>query len=73
MVQIMAHHQLGIKPLSESMLVYGQLDPNEQTAVKIEIQTFSFKKMHLKISLENDDHLSWPQYANILLNLEVDE
>ena len=40
------------KPLSKPMLDYRQLESKEQTSVKSfsEIHTFSFMKMHLKIS-----------------------
>ena len=34
LVQIMACHLVGAKPLSEPMLGYYQLDPKEQTSVK---------------------------------------
>ena len=43
----MACRLVGAKPLSEPMLEYCQLDPWETS---IEIHTFSFKKIHLKIS-----------------------
>ena len=34
LVQVMACHLLGAKPLPEPMLTYCQLDPKEQTSVK---------------------------------------
>ena len=34
LVQIMACRLLGVKPLSEPMLGYCQLDPKEQTSLK---------------------------------------
>ena len=45
----------GAKPLSEPMLYHFQLDPCEQNFSQIvfENQTFSFKKMHLKMSAGN--------------------
>ena len=47
----MAWRLVGAKPLSEPMLGYCYLDPKEQTIeLLIEIQTFSFKKRHLKVS-----------------------
>ena len=52
LVQIMACRLFGAKPLSEQMLTYFQLAPQEQTSVKIwiKIQFFLFKKMFLKKS-----------------------
>ena len=44
----MACHLVDAKPLSEPMLEYCHLDPWKQTL--IEIETFSFKKMHLNMS-----------------------
>ena len=51
LVQIMAWHLFGAKPLSEPMLAYCQLNPsmNKLQCHLIESQTFSFKKMHLKM------------------------
>ena len=49
LVQIMACHLFGTKPLSKPVLDYCQLDPWEQNSV-IKIQKFSFTEMHLKIS-----------------------
>ena len=53
LVQIMACRLVGVKPLSEPMLVgmlsIGSLGTNFD-GILIELQTFSFKKMHLKIS-----------------------
>ena len=44
----------GAKPLSEPMLEYCWLDPwVNLSEILIEIYTFSFKKMHLKMSSEN--------------------
>ena len=34
-VQIMAYSPLGAKPLSQLVLGYGQMDPKEQTSVKL--------------------------------------
>ena len=40
-IQVMACHLFGAKPLPESMLIYGQLDPLKQTSVKFyKIQVF---------------------------------
>ena len=50
LVQLMACRLSGVKPLSEPMLVYFQLEPYIE--ILIEIQTFLFKKMHLKRSSE---------------------
>ena len=36
LVQVMACHLFGTKPLPEPILTYCQLDPEEQTSVKIE-------------------------------------
>ena len=52
LVQIMACHLVGAKPLSEPMLellLIGNSETNFSEIVS-EIHTFSFKKMHLKIS-----------------------
>ena len=48
----MAGRLLGGNPLSEPMLVNCQLEPKEQTSVKFvsKLQTFSFRRMNLKIS-----------------------
>ena len=46
LVQVMAWRLSGTKPLPEPMLTYYQLDPWEQTPVKIESK---YKKMLLKI------------------------
>ena len=48
LVLIMACRLFSAKPLSKPMLGYCQLDPQEQTSVKI--QNFSFTKYHLKTS-----------------------
>ena len=45
LVQVMACHLFGAKPLPEPMLVYWQLDSWEQISVE-----FEFKKMPLKLS-----------------------
>ena len=52
LVQIMAWQQPGAKPLSKPMLEYCEFKTQEQTSVKSssEIHTFSFNKIHLKIS-----------------------
>ena len=53
LVQIMACHLFGGKPLSEPMLGYCQLDTYDlgtnSSEILIKIQNFSFKKMHLAI------------------------
>ena len=36
LVQVMACHLFGAKPLPEPMLTYYQVDPEEQTSVKFE-------------------------------------
>ena len=46
LVQIMACRLFGLKPLSESMLPYHQLDTKEHVSVK----EFSLKEMYLKMS-----------------------
>ena len=53
LVQIMACHLFGAKPLPEPMLTYCQLDSWEQKFSEIWIRTlsFSFRKMHLKCCL----------------------
>ena len=50
--QIMAWRQQGNKPLSDPMLKYCWLAPQEQTSVKFlsKFIHFHFKKIHLKIS-----------------------
>ena len=52
LVQIMACRLFGVKPLSKPMLGYCQLDCQEQTSVKLNLEFlwFSFKKIHLKLS-----------------------
>ena len=53
LVQVMACCLFGAKPLPETMQTYCQLDPSLGTNFSyfffIEILTFSFKKMHLKM------------------------
>ena len=51
LIQIMARHLFSAKPLSEPMLIYCQLVPSEInfSETSMEIKTFSFKKMHLKM------------------------
>ena len=48
----MACRLFGAKPLSKPMLGYCQWDPQEQTSIeiRIEVQTFSFTEMYMKIS-----------------------
>ena len=52
LVQIMACHLFGTKPLSKPMLGYCQLDPlgTNFSEVLIKAQNFSFMKMHLNVS-----------------------
>ena len=52
LVQMMTCHLFCTKSLPNSMLTYCQLDFLEPNFIEIlvEIQTFSFKKMHLKKS-----------------------
>ena len=51
LVQIMPCRLVGAKPLSDPVLVYYQLDPYKGTNFsEIEIHTFSFKKVRLKMS-----------------------
>ena len=47
LVQTMAYHLFGARPLIKPILGYCQLDPKE---ILIKIQNVSFTKMHLKIS-----------------------
>ena len=51
LVQVMACRLFSAKPLPEPMLAYCQLDSWEQifSEIIIEILSFSFKKMHLKM------------------------
>ena len=58
LIQVMACRLFGAKPLPEPVLAYCQLDSWEQTSVKFKSESFSFQKMHLK--------LSSPQMAAIL-------
>ena len=52
MVQVMACRVVGTKQVSEPMMVYCQLASLETNVseILIEIQTFSFKKLHFKMS-----------------------
>ena len=54
--QIMASHLFGAKPLSESMLLYCQLDPNEHISVKfyLKFKSFHSRKCTWKCHLRND-------------------
>ena len=54
----MACRLVGAKPLSKLMLDYCSFGASEQTSVKScrELQIFSFKKMHLKMRLQNGAH-----------------
>ena len=47
LVQVMACHLFGAKPLPETMLIYRQLDSWEHMSEKLESD---FKKIHLKMS-----------------------
>ena len=49
LVQIMACHLFGAKPLSKPMLGYYQPSGTNFSEIWIAIKTFSFTKMHLKI------------------------
>ena len=42
LVQIMASHQFGAKPLSKAMLIYCQLDSWKQISVKLESEFYHF-------------------------------
>ena len=52
LVQVMACHLVGAKPLPEPMMNVCQVDPQEQTSVelKIKMQISSLMKLHLKRS-----------------------
>ena len=51
LVQIMTCRLVSTKPLSEPMVEYCQLGPQEQSSeISVVNQTFSFKKLHLRIS-----------------------
>ena len=52
LVQVMAWHRIGAKPLPEPMLIVFSIGPLESnfSEIQIRIQNFSFMKMHLKIS-----------------------
>ena len=58
LVQMMACHLIGAKPLSEPMLYYCQLDPQEQTSVKLysKFKYFHSGKCIWKCYLENVSH-----------------
>ena len=66
LVQIMACHLFGAKPLSDPMLTYCQFDPQEYTSVKFEskYQTFVSWKCFSKCRLQNEGHLSRPPCVN---------
>ena len=58
LVQIMACHIFGTKPLSEPMLGYCQLNPKEQTSVKFQSKsrTFHSQKCIWKYRMQNGGH-----------------
>ena len=63
LVQIMACHLFGAKPLSEPMLYYCQLDSLEQTSVKLysKFKHFHSRKCIWKCCLEMSAILTCPQ------------
>ena len=71
LVQIMACRLFGAKPVSKPMLCYCQLDPWEQTLVKLlsKYKTFYSRKCIWKYHLRNGDHFvkgGWDNMAIIL-------
>ena len=52
LAQIMACHLFGTKPLSETMVIFCQLDPKEQYSVKLKskVKQIKKKKLHFKMS-----------------------
>ena len=58
LVQIMACHLFGAKPLSELMMVYCQLDPKEPISMKfyLKIKSFQSTKYMWKCCLQNGSH-----------------
>ena len=58
LVQIMACHLFGAKPLSKPMLGYCQLNPKQQTSVKFQskYKTFHSRKYIWKYCLRNGGH-----------------
>ena len=58
LVQVMAWHRIGAKPLPEPMLTYCQLDPYQQTSVKFESEykTFHSRICIWKYRLRNGSH-----------------
>ena len=63
LVQIVACRLFGAEPLSERMLYYCQLDPQEQISVKLfsKFKYFHSRKFIWKCRLENVGHFSRPQ------------
>ena len=59
LLQVMAWHLLGAKPLPEPMLTYHQLHPQEQTSKKSEskYKTFHSQKCISKRRLQNGGHV----------------
>ena len=49
LVQMMAYHLVGAKPLSESMLIVNWTLGMNFSEITLEFLTFSFKKMHLEM------------------------
>ena len=72
LVQIMACHMFGAKPLSEPMLPYCQLDPKEHISVKFPLKFKSFHSINpLKmLSCEMSAILSRPQYVKWLISIQ---
>ena len=66
LVQIMACHLFGAKPLSEPMLPYYQLDPKEHISLifYLKFKCFHSRKCTWKCC-QNDDHLARPQWVKI--------
>ena len=70
LVQVMACHLLGAKPLPEPMLTYCQLDPLEQTSVnfKSKYEVFHSWKCIWKCRLRNGAILSRERWVNIKMS-----
>ena len=78
LVQIMAFHMFGTKPLSEPMLYHCQVNPSEQTSVKMysKLKHFHSTKCIWKYRLEYVGHfvvasMSWWAHKLLLLIIFV--
>ena len=69
LVQIMACHLFGAKPLSKPFLGYCQLYPKEQTSVKflLKYETFHSRKYIWKYRLRNGGHFVWGRWVNRMI------